>query len=76
MSNDPRPNFTVARCCKNCHYYKILNENAIRGHCLLAEPKQITLAMCTCDAHIWVKSRTVLQVPAFEVGAQLPDDAI
>lgn len=80
MTN-PRPNFTIARICRNCMYGKFETYDYY-GDCLLpkttdpdAEPLK-THTQCTCDAHVWVKSKTKIHKPAMEVGATVPDDVL
>jgi hypothetical protein len=79
--NDPRQNFTVSRCCRNCHYFIPRNEYT-KGWCnlpfILNDKADVlpTHSTCTCDAHTWKKNRHTVQKPALEVGAKLPEDVI
>lgn len=75
-----RSNFTLARCCANCHYYQ--GQWPAQGTCTLpkiTDPKASlvkTHITCVCDAHTWVKNRRRVQRPAINAGATLPDDVI
>jgi len=80
--NDPRTNFTLVRCCRNCYFFKRSVPTSANGLCKLptiTDPKAKPLSshiMLVCDAHTWIKSRALVQKPALTHKAKLPDDAI
>ena len=85
---DIRPGFTIARCCRNCHYYrfhKYTKAHPIRradGRCLLslvidkkANPLK-THSTAVCDAHIWKPNRKALHKIIVEINATPPEGTV
>ena len=69
MTTDPRPGFTIIRCCRTCKYYTVGSHvvpYSGDGFCklpLLTDKKATPLPTCGgcyCDAHVW-KARRVQQ---------------
>lgn len=80
--SDIRPNFTIARCCKTCHYFKVNANAAFEGHCILAQVTDPTASPVgthmtfTCDAHTWRAAKGIIHKWAVKYGARIPDEVL
>ena len=84
--NDLRPGYTIARCCRNCLYYKTSQKTSggerLDGSCTIhnitdesIEPVS-THGTCVCDAHSWKPLGRNIHRIAMKYNAKVPDDTI
>lgn len=81
--SDVRPNYTIARCCKTCHYFEADSGSPYHGKCTLAEvvnplveEETKTHTAMTCDAHTWKAQKKLILKWAIRYGAHIPDEIL
>jgi hypothetical protein len=81
--SDIRPDFTIARCCRNCHFYRTKagadTARQLRGVCRLpliedktASPLK-THGTAICNAHVWKSNSKSLHKIVVSIGAAPPE---